>query len=204
MHILVVFVNFLSVCLRSKASQAFLIHVDFHWFVRGYQHIDAQVKFVPVDQQRIRNIFANDTCFVHIDVVDVVNNVDTAPLTSIGWLNNPHILFAFMLLQLLVVVVKVAELVWQNVGVRRKVEGLLSEALLHANYIETEAIFAGDFVTLREMVNLLVLVKTLILVTLARRGTPQEIPLVGVRGGKAVLFEHGAAKFVVKAYHFVE
>ena len=73
-----------------------------------------------------------------------------------------------MLLQLLVVVVKVAELVRQNVGVRRKVVGLLSKAFLHANYIETEAIFAGDFVTLREMVNLLVLVETLILVTLAR------------------------------------
>ena len=169
MHILVVFVNFLGVCLRSKPSQAFLIHIDFHWFVRGDQHVDSQVKFVPVDQKRIRDIFANDTSFVHINVVDVVNNVDTSALTCVGWLDNPYVLFALMLLQLLVVVVKVAEFVRQNVRVRRKVKRLLSKAFLHANYIETEAIFARNFVTLREMVNLLVLVQTLILITLARR-----------------------------------
>jgi hypothetical protein len=48
-HVLVVFVDFLSVSLRGKASQALLEHVDAQGLVAGHAYVDAQVELVPVD-----------------------------------------------------------------------------------------------------------------------------------------------------------
>ncbi len=72
-----------------------------------------------------------------------------------------------MLLQLLVVIVEVAELVGQDVGVRTEIKGTLSKALLEANDVEAKSVFACDFIALREVVYLLVLIQSLILVGLA-------------------------------------
>ena len=119
---------------------------------------------MTVNQQRIGDVLADDGCLVHIDIVDVINEVYTSSLAGIGRLDNPDVLLAFMLLQFLVVIVEVSKLVWQDVRVRAEVEGRLSKALLHAYNVEAESIFAGDLVALWEVVDLLVLVQPFILV----------------------------------------
>jgi hypothetical protein len=68
-----------------------------------------------------------------------------------------------VLFQLLVVVVEVSELVGQDVGVWYEVEGGLAVALLHAHDVEAQPVFSGDFVALREVVDLLVLVEAFVL-----------------------------------------
>ena len=122
---------------------------------------------MPVDEQRVGDVLGDHTSLVHIHVVNVVHDVDAATLTRIGWLHDPDVLFALMLLQLLIVVVKVAEFVRQDISVRAEIESTLAEALLQTHDVEAEAILTRNFVALREVVNLLVLVQTLVLVGLA-------------------------------------
>jgi len=63
-----------------------------------------------------------------------------------------------VLLQLLVVLVKLSEFVRQDVSVGHKVEVLLAVLLLHSNHVEAQSIFPRNFMRLREVVDLLVLV----------------------------------------------
>ena len=72
-----------------------------------------------------------------------------------------------MLFQLLIMFIELTELIWQDVGVWNEVKMLLAKPLLHPNNIETESIFPCNFVTLWEMIDLLVLVKTFIEITFA-------------------------------------
>jgi hypothetical protein len=77
-------------------------------------------------------------------------------------------------------------------------------AFLHAHNIETEAIFSSNFITLREMVNLLILVKSFILETFASSRRPENIPFMTFCGRKALIFNYGSDHFVVKAHHFIK
>ena len=57
---------------------------------------------------------------------------------------------------------EIVKLIWQNVGLRDKIELLAAEALLHLDVIITEAILSSDLMTLREMINPLELVKAFV------------------------------------------
>ena len=46
---------------------------------------------MTVDEQRIRNVARNDASLIDIELVNVFNDVDTAALRCVGWLNNPKI-----------------------------------------------------------------------------------------------------------------
>jgi len=72
-----------------------------------------------------------------------------------------------VLLKFLIMGVKFTELIRKDVSVRYEIEILLSILFLHADHIVTKTIFSGDFITLREMVDFLVFIKTFIKVTLA-------------------------------------
>ena len=85
-----------------------------------------------------------------------------------------------MLLQFLVVVVKVTEFVGEDVGVGTEIKSILAKPLLKPHNIEAESVLPGDLVALREVIELLVLVQTLILVALAGAGAPEDVPLVRV------------------------
>ena len=52
---------------------------------------------------------------------------------------------------------------------------------MHAHDVEAESVLTRDLVTLREMVDFLILIKAFVLVRLAARGTPEKVPLMGVR-----------------------
>ena len=72
-----------------------------------------------------------------------------------------------MLLQLLVVVVEIAEFIRQDVGVWAEIESILAKSFLKPYNIKAKTILAGDLVTLREVIDLLVLIEALILIALA-------------------------------------
>ena len=85
-----------------------------------------------------------------------------------------------MLLQFLVVLIKFTKFVGENVGVRHKVKVLPAVSFLHSDDIEAQPVFPGDLVTLREVVNLLVFIKSLIQVTFATARGPQNVPLMAL------------------------
>jgi hypothetical protein len=64
--------------------------------------------------------------------------------------------------------IEITKLIWQNVGVWNEVKGSFAELFLHADHVVAETVFPGDLVTLREVVDLLVLIQALIEVALAR------------------------------------
>lgn len=113
---------------------------------------------MPVDQEGVRNVTRNDRKIVDVHIVDIIYEVDSFSLRSIGWFNNPHVLLRIVLPQFLVVRIEFTELVGEDVGVGHKVEVVLSILLLHSDNVAAESVFSGDFVTLREMVDLLKLV----------------------------------------------
>ena len=88
-------------------------------------------------------------------------------MRRVGWLDNPHIALRLSLLQLVVVGLELVELIRQHVGVGDKVELRAAELFLHLQVVVAQAVLASDFVTLREVIDLLILVETLILVALA-------------------------------------
>lgn len=122
------------------------MNIDAQGLVACYAHIDTQVELMAVDQQRVRNVLADHGGLIHVDVVDVVNNVDALALAVVRGLDDPHVLLAFVLLQLLVVVVEVAEFFGQDISVGSHVESRLPELLLHAHDVVTQTILASDFV----------------------------------------------------------
>ena len=72
-----------------------------------------------------------------------------------------------MLLQLLVVVVEIAEFIRQDVGVWAEIESILAKSFLKPDYVKTKSILTSNLVTLRKVIYLLVLIETLILIALA-------------------------------------
>ena len=121
---------------------------------------------MAVNEQWVRDILRNNTCLINVNVVYVVNDVDAAALAGVRWLDDPHILLALMLLELLIVVVKVAKLIWQDVSVWAEVKGTLAEPFLQPHDIEAKTVLSRNFITLREVIDLLVLIESLILVAL--------------------------------------
>ena len=121
---------------------------------------------MAVNEQWVRDILRNNTCLINVNVVYVVNDVDAAALAGVRWLDDPHILLALMLLELLIVVVKVAKLIWQDVSVWAEVKCTLAEPFLQPHDVEAKAVLPRNFITLREVIDLLVLIESLILVAL--------------------------------------
>lgn len=47
--------------------------VDAQWLVARDEHVDAQVEFVPVNQEWVRNVFGDYAGLINVHVVDVVH-----------------------------------------------------------------------------------------------------------------------------------
>ena len=63
---------------------------------------------------------------------------------------------------------KLASLVRKYIGVGDYIIDAISpEFLLHLHYVVAESVFSGDFITLREVIDPLVLIKTLVQILLA-------------------------------------
>lgn len=64
-------VDSLAVALRGKTCQSFVIDVDSQRLVRSDQHVDSQIKFQVVNEQRIGNVSAYDAVCIHRQLADV-------------------------------------------------------------------------------------------------------------------------------------
>lgn len=141
MWVLSTFAKTYVICLRSKSDEALVIHVDAPRFHRCDAHIQSQVKFKSIDQERVGDIPTDDALLVNRNlwyVIDLLNekneflssrkslelcyqvvtyNVDAFSLARILWLDNPHIGLLFRS-QRVEVRVKVGKLIWQDVRVR--------------------------------------------------------------------------------------
>jgi hypothetical protein len=144
-----------------------LEHVDPKWFIASHQHVDSEVKLVPIDQEGVSNVSTDDRCVIHVDIIDIIYNIDTFALRRVGWLHYPDILLGVMLFQLLIMRVEIAEFIREDVSIRHKIKVLLSKAFLHSHHIIAKPILSGDFIALRVVIDLLELIKTLVDVRLA-------------------------------------
>jgi hypothetical protein len=97
-HKLVLFVNFLSIGFTRESSQSFLMHIHSQRLVRSDTNIDSEVKLVPVYQKWICYVFANYRCFFNVNVIDVIDKINTFTLATVRWFDDPDVFLAFMLL----------------------------------------------------------------------------------------------------------
>ena len=72
---------------------------------------------MTVNQQWIGNVLADDTSFIDIDIVNIINKVDTSSLARVCRFHDPDIFLALVLFQLLIVVVEVTKLIRKDVCV---------------------------------------------------------------------------------------
>ena len=202
MHVLVVFVNFGSICFACKSGQTFLKDVDTERLVASYKDVDTQVEFMAIDEQWVRDISWYDRQFINIDIIDVVDKSDSSALSCIGWFDDPNVLLTVVLFQFLIVLIKFTEFIWQDVSIRSEVKVLLAISLLHPNKVKAQPIFTCYLMTLREMVDLLIFIQAFIQIALAATRTPQNVPFMALCWSKASIFQNWSNEFVIKPEHF--
>lgn len=115
--------------------------------------------------------------------------MNAATLGRVGRLHDPDVSLRLRLAQLLVVSVEVVELLRQDVSVGDEIVLTTPKTLLHLHVIVAKPILASDLITHGEVIDLLELIETLVEVTLAGAGRPQDIPLVRVSVAETVCFE---------------
>lgn len=100
--------------------------------------------------------------------------------------------------------IKISKLIRKNVCVRHKVEVLLAEPFLHSHDVIAESVFPCDFVALRKVVDLLILIESFVNVGFATTGTPKNVPLMRLCVSKAIRFKDRPDQLIVEAKHFVK
>jgi hypothetical protein len=113
---------------------------------------------VSIDQQRVSDVPRDDRQVVNIHLGDIINDVNASATRRVRWLDDPEVSLGVLLFELLEVLVKVTELVWDDVSVGQEVEGLFAELVLHAVDVRRQFVFAGQLEALGEVVNFLVFV----------------------------------------------
>ena len=175
---LVILILLCTVRLRRKSRKALFKYVNFQRLVASNQDIDSQIKLVAVDKQGICDIPRNNRHFIHIQLIQVLNNRNTSALRRISRLHNPRVTFWFSLLDFLEGGMEVVELIRQDVGIRGEVELLPAEFILHFDKVVAETVLSSDLVTHRKVIDALVLVQAFIEETLAGAARPEDIPLM--------------------------
>lgn len=66
---------------------------------------------MAVNKQRICDVARNHGQLIYVYIVDIVNNLNASALSSICRLHDPNVLLAVVLLQLLVVLIELAEFI---------------------------------------------------------------------------------------------
>lgn len=76
--------------------------------------------------------------------------------------------------------VEVGELVWEDIGVGDKVKSFFAELFLHFKNVETQLVFSSHLKGVREMIDSLVLIQTLVEILLGTGTQPHYIPIMRV------------------------
>lgn len=97
-----------------------------------------------------------------------------------------------------------SKLIWQNEGVRDEVEILFSMFELHLDYVFAQFVFSGDFIARREMIDLLMLIKSLIEVRLAAAVAPEHIPVMRLRVIASASLKHRSHQPSLPVHYLVK
>lgn len=73
---------------------------------------------------------------------------------------------------------EIMEFVWENVCVRNEIILISAKSLLHLYIVVAKSILSCDLITLREVINSLELIETLVQVAFARACGPENVPLM--------------------------
>lgn len=92
MHVLVVLVYLRGIGFGSESSQTLLKYVDSQWFITSHEHVDPKIKLVAVDQKWVGDISGDDRRIVNVDIINVIDNVDSLTLAGVCRLYYPHVL----------------------------------------------------------------------------------------------------------------
>jgi hypothetical protein len=88
--------------------------------------------------------------------------MNASTLRAVGRLHNPSVTLRICLFDLQIMCVEFIEFIRQDVGFWNKVILTCTKLFLRPDIVVTKAVFSSDFVTLREMINPLIFVKTFI------------------------------------------
>jgi hypothetical protein len=115
--------------------------------------------------------------------------VNASTARAISWLHDPGVTLGVSLFDLQEMRVEFAKLIRKDVSVRNEIILTGAKLFLRPDIVVAKTILAGNFITLREMVNALILVKAFIQERLAAGAGPEHVPLVALRVVKLVGFE---------------
>jgi len=90
---------------------------------------------VAVNQKWVRDVLANHRCLLNINIIYIVDDVNSFALALIGRFDDPYVFLTLRLLQFLVMIVKVAEFFRQNVRVWNQIKLRFAVLILHSHYI---------------------------------------------------------------------
>ena len=178
MHVFVVLVELGCIGLRCESREALFIDIHPKRLVASYNYIDSQVKFIAVNKQRVGYISGNNAQFVYIQVIDIVDDMDTSSSTRIAWLYDPDIAPWISLLQLLVMTQQISVLIWQDIGIWNEIESITTKFLLQFYVIEAKTIFSGNFIRVREVIDSLIFIQAFIEIGLTTTAGPKQVPLM--------------------------
>ena len=84
----------LVVLLRSEPRKSVFVDIDSEWIDWSNSNVDAQIKFIPIDEQWLANVLTNDYLSLLGDIVDVLGQKDTLALGRRSWFTDPcHLRF---------------------------------------------------------------------------------------------------------------
>ena len=84
---------------------------------------------------------------------------------------------------------KLLPLLWKTESFRQEVKVLLRETFLHLYDIDGESVFPCELLTRREVIDLLIVVKSFVKVVFALSMRPQHVPVVSVCRHQPVYFK---------------
>lgn len=102
---------------------------------------------MAIDQQRIGDVARDHRQIVILQVVQVVNDVDTSSSAEVCWFHYPQIFLGLFLLEEIEVRVELSQLVGKNVCVWNNIIDATSpELLLHFHDIKAQSVFPSNFI----------------------------------------------------------
>ena len=149
---------------------------------------------MPIEQQWVVNIPANDTSLMFWHELQLVKDENTLALTWTLWLDYPHvalrclldiaIVIAALLSDLVLLILKVFFelflLLRQDKSLWYEVEIRLRILFLHFDYINRKSIFSRELKAQWEMIDFLRLVQSLIEISLTLSMCPEHVPVMPV------------------------
>ena len=166
----------------GKPHEAFLVNVEPEGLVRCHTDVYSKVKLVTIDKQRVRYVSLDDgLILVDVHFGNVIDDVNSSTSRKIARLNDPQILSGIMVtvwikpfhLVLLEHLDEISILVRENKGLRNEVPWFKTVPVLHLANVDAQSVFSRNFIALREMVDLLVLIEALVEIPFSRAAAPK-------------------------------